>query len=114
MKYDRNQFEPPLDPGIERAVVILHQHGIETYESCQGGEGHACPSPTVLFHGTYADGFRALSIALAHGMPVSELQRFWSVQDHEPVGPHWKLVFYKQVALTDEEINWWKYYEEGG
>lgn len=30
-------FEPPLDKGIEKAVLILNQFGVETYESCQGG-----------------------------------------------------------------------------
>lgn len=37
------RFDPPLDPGIASYVHILHQAGIETYESCQGGKGHTYP-----------------------------------------------------------------------
>ena len=36
-----------IDRGIETAVRILQSHGIETYESCEGGEGHAYAGPTV-------------------------------------------------------------------
>ena len=40
-------FEPPLDVEIARAVASLRHAGIETYASCQGGEGHPYPCPTV-------------------------------------------------------------------
>ena len=43
-------FEPPLDPEIEDIVKILREHGVETYESCQGGPGHSYPRPAVRFH----------------------------------------------------------------
>jgi hypothetical protein len=32
---------PDLDPGIVRAVRVLVEAGIETFESCEGGPGHA-------------------------------------------------------------------------
>lgn len=57
-------FEPPLDKGIEQYVRILYGAGIETYESCEGGPGHAYPEPTIRFHGDRSGGFRALAIAL--------------------------------------------------
>ena len=41
-----------LDPGIAQFVKTLQQHGIETFESCEGGEGHASPVPMIsVFQG---------------------------------------------------------------
>jgi len=85
--------ELPLDPGIEPYVRILQSHGVETCESCEGGKGHSFDEPTIQFHGGQAEGFRALGIALQNGLPVSDLLRFWSIQDDEPVGPLWRMTF---------------------
>ncbi len=90
-------FEPPLDPGIEQAVLILRDAGVETFESCEGGAGHAFLEPTVRFYGQHAEGYRALGVALQHGLPVSELRRYWTILDGEPVGPNWEMTFYKKV-----------------
>jgi len=86
-------FDPPLDAGIEDAVITLWKAGIETYESCQGGSGHAFPVPTVRFHGERPEGFRALSVVLQAGFRVAELRRVWSVEDGEPTGPSWEITF---------------------
>jgi hypothetical protein len=86
-------YDPPLDPGIARAVQTLNEAGIETYESCEGGPGHAYPVPTVRFHGERSEGFRAIAVAMATGLRVSELRRVWSVVDGEPNGPTWELTF---------------------
>jgi hypothetical protein len=82
-----------LDEGIRPVVELLVKNGVETFESCEGGEGHAFFEPTVRFHGSHAEGFRALSIALQHGLKVCELRRYYSVEDGEPVGPHWEMTF---------------------
>jgi len=82
-----------LDKGIEKAVLILRENGIETIESCQGGNGHAFSEPTVRFCGGKGEGYRALSIALDHGLKVVELRRVWPVLDYEPTGPWWELTF---------------------
>jgi hypothetical protein len=50
-----------LDAGILPVVQVLAQNGVETFESCEGGEGHAFYEPTVRFHGNHAEGFRALA-----------------------------------------------------
>lgn len=84
-------FDPPLDKGIEKAVIVLQAGGVETFESCQGGEGHAYPEPTVRFHGDRAEGLRALSVALRADLPVAALRRVWPVDDGEPTGPWWEL-----------------------
>jgi len=87
------KFSPPLDSGITRAVKVLRAAGVETFESCQGGRGHAFPEPTVRFHGGQAEGFRALAIALQHGLNVDALRRYYDVIAGEPTGPYWEITF---------------------
>jgi hypothetical protein len=84
----------PLDPAISYVVKVLREHGVETFESCQGGVGHTFTEPTVRFHGGREEGFRALACALSHDLPVAELRRFWQVVDGEPAGPHWEMTFH--------------------
>lgn len=84
-----------MDNGIKEAVVLLREHGVETFESCEGGRGHAFPEPTVRFHGDKAEGFRALSVAIQHGLRVDQLRRYYQMQDGEPAGPYWELTFVK-------------------
>lgn len=88
-------FDPPLDPGIAPYVILLRSNGVETYESCRGGEGHAYAEPAVRFHGGHPEGFRALAVAMQHGLPVSCLRRVWRVEAGEPTGPSWELVFWR-------------------
>ncbi len=63
------------DPGIRKAVEYLQAEGIETFQSCEGGSGHAFPEPTVEFHGTPEAGWRAVSACLARGLPIRALRR---------------------------------------
>lgn len=82
-----------LDAGIARAVMILMRNGVETFESCEGGQGHSYPEPTVRFHGEYAAGFHAFSVAISYGLPVSSLRRIYTCQDSELKGPWWEMTF---------------------
>ena len=76
-----------IDPGIRQAVERLQARGIETFESCEGGPGHAYPEPTVAFYGTPEAGWRAVAACLAYGLPVLSLRRVWDVVDaNEPTG----------------------------
>jgi hypothetical protein len=87
-----------LDPGIRRAVKQLQSCGIETFESCEGGTGHAFPEPTIKFHGTPEAGWRAVAACLAYGLPILALRRVWHVLDaNEPTGPHWEITFRQRV-----------------
>lgn len=87
-----------LDPGIERYVLALREHGVETFESCEGGPGHAFPEATIRFAGQRDEGFRALSVALMHGFPVRAIRRYWAVIDGEPCGPDWEIVFRERAC----------------
>jgi len=98
----RPRSSPPvpgkLDRGIRKAVERLQAGGIETFESCEGGPGHAFPEPTVRFHGSIAAGWRALGVCFDHGLPVMSLRRVWDVLDrHVPTGPYWEIVFRERV-----------------
>ena len=90
-----DHYSSPLDPGIARYVHILEQAGVATYESCQGGEGHASPYPMVFFRGNYSEGLAALATALQHKLPVFALQRVWRLDDGEMTGPWWELRFHQ-------------------
>lgn len=92
-----DHFLTALDAGIRDAVLALREAGIETFESCEGGPGHACPEPMVRFHGHIEEGWRALSATLAAGLRVQELRRVWPVIDKEPTGPWWELTFVREV-----------------
>ena len=88
-----------LDPGIKAAVERLKACGIETFESCEGGIGHAFTEPTIRFRGTPEAGWRAFSVCLAYGLPVLCLRRVWYVLDaNEPTGPDWELVFRERLS----------------
>src|SRR3546814_12989029 len=82
-----------LDGGIRAYVMTLREHGVETFESCEGGPGHAYPEPTVRFHGERAEGFRALAVAQTVALPVSEIRRVRPIIAGEPTGPRWEMPF---------------------
>jgi len=86
-----------LDPGIAGIVKILIGGGVETFSSCEGGEGHAFPVPTVRFgHGEGgAAGLKALAVAVEHDLPVDGLRRVWSIEDDMPVCTFWEMTFFE-------------------
>ena len=87
----------PPDLGIVRAVRVLMDAGIKTFESCEGGDAHAFRHPTVKFYGIQSDGWRALAACQAVGLPVSSLERAWDIEDGEPSGPYWQIVFRRRL-----------------
>lgn len=86
-------FGTPLDPGIERAVRLLREAGVETFESCEGGTGHGYYEPTIRFHGQREEGYRAYAVAASYGLPVRAIRRIWPVQHGELTGPWWEMTF---------------------
>jgi len=94
----RDEDYRDLDPGIRKAVQILVDNGVETFESCEGGPGHCFPEPTIRFHGALGAGWHALSVCLDYGLPVLALRREWSVIRNEPTGPKWEIVFREKLC----------------
>ena len=101
-----------VDAGIRRAVRVLWENGIETTQSCEGGDGHPVDEPTIWFGGHRGEGFRALGIAATFGLKVSELRRIWPILDGEPTGPEWVMTFARTPALrdnpSDDVLETWK------
>jgi hypothetical protein len=90
-----------LDRGIAAAVERLQASGIETFQSCEGGPGHARAEPTISFHGTPEAGWRAVAICIAYRLPIRSLCRVWDVLDtNEPTGPHWEITFRERISST--------------
>jgi len=83
-----------LDPGIARAVRLLQEAGIETFESCEGGGGHSFLEPTIRFHGGPGAGWVALGRCISLDLKPEELRRVWDVLDrNDPTGPYWEITF---------------------
>ena len=94
---DAEAFAPvvdmPLDSGIKEAVLILRGAGVETFESCEGGNGHAFDVPTIKFHGDAWAGYKAFAVAMEYGLPVRRIQRAYGVVNGQLEGPWWEIVF---------------------
>lgn len=88
-----------IDSGIEGAVRIFQEHNLQTFESCEGGPGHAYPEPTIAFYGTPETGWRAIGVCIDYNLPVLSLRRVWDMLDPtEPTGPHWEITFRRRVG----------------
>lgn len=96
MNADPCRNSSPPDPGIRRAVEALWRAGVETFESCEGGSGHAYHEPTIRFEGARTEGLRVLAIATQQGLEVSELRRVWWIADNDPLEPFWELILVKR------------------
>jgi hypothetical protein len=93
----RSESSPPwdeIDAGILPIVRVLYEEGVETFESCEGGDGHAYFEPTVKFHGGISEGYRALAVALQYDLNPTRLRRTYYILDKEPVGPDWEMTFH--------------------
>jgi hypothetical protein len=88
-----------LDPGIRFAVRVLHAAGIETCQSCQGGEGHAYDVPTVemVSTGDDAQGFAALAVLQQYGLPVADVSIKWPILHGLPYERLWVVTFFETM-----------------
>lgn len=82
---------PSLDPKIAFPVQVLRENGIDTFESCQGGDGHCFKYPSIRFFGDKTEGYKAFDILAKHGFIVCYLQRYWSITNNEIGAPYWQL-----------------------
>jgi hypothetical protein len=100
MEQKNEELYQNIDKGILDYVKLLRENGVETFESCEGGKGHAFPEPTIRFYGERSEGFRALSVAMMFGLRVSALRRVWKIIDGEPIGADWEMVFYPNQPFS--------------
>jgi len=104
-QFDLEQFAPngpsDLDAGIRRAVLVLRSAGIETFESCEGGDGHAFTEPTVRFNGGTWAGYRAFAVAMEHGLPVTAVRYTYATHNGHLGPPCWEMVFDDCVRDAD-------------
>lgn len=89
--------DSPVDLGIVRAVKILQDAGVSTIESCEGGEGHSYPEPTVTFAGDGPTGWRAIGELMTYGLPIKHFGQMWSFDEGHPAGPDWHVTFWRKV-----------------
>ncbi len=80
--------------------MVLREAGIETWESCEGGEGHCFPEPTVRFNGNMQEALTAVSAALRAGLNVFQLRRVWRMNAGELEGPWWDITFIPTTDVT--------------
>jgi hypothetical protein len=87
-----------IDPGIRKAVELFQKYGVQTFESCEGGSGHAYPEPTVAFYGGPGAGWCAVAFCMDEKLPIMSLRRVWDVlETNEPTGPHWEITFRRRM-----------------
>ena len=80
-----------IDPEIVAALHALADYEIDTFSSCQGGEGHTCTMPEILFLGDDAAGLYAVWLLEAAGFRVWELSRHWDLDFGLPRAPFWRV-----------------------
>lgn len=93
-----------LDPGIRFAVRVLHAQGIETGQSCEGGEGHAYDRPTIDLLGySPGVGFAAFAALTAYGLRVRDIAVLWSA-DKDLLGENfWRITLWQAWPERSEE-----------
>ena len=99
-----------LDSGIRNAVQILNDHGFETWESCQGGDGHCFEMPTIRFWGEEFDLIRAYKICENYNLNVFEAHRVYRCVDIGtnstrscPNGDMWDIPF-NQITFLNHPV----------
>ena len=102
-----------LDPGIELYVRVLLDLGVETCQSCEGGEGHTLDRPWVQFWGDPYEGPIAACKARRAGLPVCQVARVWHVNCGPSRGeilfdswgeldsPVWEMTFTRKATSED-------------
>jgi len=95
---ESDEFYAGIDAGIRFAVRVLHADGIETCQSCEGGQGHAYEEPSIDLRADgphRASGFRALSALADYGLHVRRVELVWDVVDDLPTERIWRIVLRK-------------------
>lgn len=93
-----------IDTGILPALKILRAFGFDTFESCEGGKGHAFPDPTIKFWGDEFDCIRAYELCEQFGLNVFRARRIFFKevlysQDNTISCPTWVTPYNEIVFL---------------
>lgn len=107
-------FYKTLDDGIRFPVRILHAHGFDTCQSCQGGKGHAYLEPTIdMVAGGKGDveGIAALGPLAQYGLPVSTIGLIWNIDEGLPYEKLWRITFSRDMrdGASQKPIFEWGY-----
>ena len=98
-----------IDPLILPVVEILNTHGFETFDSCQGGEGHPFADGYIRFYGDEHDLLRAWEVCTTYGIRPRETHRVFQrmgifVNDNTPniakIGETWNRPFNELIFST--------------
>lgn len=94
-----------LDEGIRFPVRVLHAHGFETCQSCQGGSGHAYDWPTIDMSAGADDaaGFGALKVLQDYGLDVQSVSIVWPIRHGLPYEKLWRITFWRSMAERAKE-----------
>lgn len=102
-----------LDAGIRFPVRVLHARGVETGQSCEGGEGHSYDRPTVDLRdgGIHPIGFAALTALEEYGLRVRDVALLWVIENGLPVETFWRLTLWQSWPERADErpIFTWAY-----
>lgn len=103
-----------LDPGIRFAVRVLHARGIETGQSCEGGDGHAYDHPTIdLQDGSRRPaGFAALAALEDYGLGVHSISLHYRVDRGLPDECFWRVTLRQPwpERADDKPMFEWRYH----
>lgn len=95
-----NIEEDKLDEGIKPIVLFLRSKGVETFESCDGTEGHCLNQPTIRFWGDKNEGLRVTYLCLEKAIPLLEVRRVFIIEDQEIQSPFWEIIFSKGLFFN--------------
>lgn len=92
-----------LDPGIREAVRVLNEAGIGTWQSCEGGDGHAFPEPTICIVGGFPNaGERAVAALRAAGYYPYQLSLVFTAPEFDD--PRYQITL---KGPGFETFPWW-------
>ena len=81
-----------LDPYMREPVHLLHQYGIGTGQSCQGGPGHSYDMPTIaLASAAPGEGLRAVGVLIQYGFKVTELHMQYHFDQNQIQESFWAI-----------------------
>jgi hypothetical protein len=92
-----------IDSEIASALHALADFEIDTFSSCQGGEGHASLMPEIFFHGNDDVGLYAVWLLESQGFRVWELSHHWDLEHGLPRRPFWRVALRTLMPLARKE-----------